>query len=63
MDKDRVEGPIKEGVGKAKEAWGDLTDNPETEMEGKRDQAEGKLQESWGKVKDTARDVIDDADD
>ncbi|HYM52273.1 MAG TPA: CsbD family protein [Candidatus Dormibacteraeota bacterium] len=60
MDKDRVEGPIKEGVGKAKEEWGDLTDNPETEIEGKKDQAEGKIQEAWGEVKDTARDAVDD---
>jgi uncharacterized protein YjbJ (UPF0337 family) len=62
VDKDRVEGNIKEGWGKAKEEWGDLTDDPKTEMEGKRDQAEGELQEDWGKAKDTARDVIDDDD-
>jgi uncharacterized protein YjbJ (UPF0337 family) len=62
MDKDRVEGPIKEGWGKAKEELGDVTDNPQTEMEGKQDQAEGKLQKGWGEVKDTARDVVDDDD-
>lgn len=60
MDKDRVEGNIKQGVGKAKEELGDLTDNPETEIEGKKDQAEGKIQEAWGEVKDTARDALDD---
>jgi uncharacterized protein YjbJ (UPF0337 family) len=60
VDKDRVEGNAKEGWGKAKEEWGDLTDDPKTEMEGKKDQAEGELQEDWGKVKDTARDAIDD---
>ena len=60
MDKDRIEGNVKEGLGKAKEEWGDLTDNPETEIEGKQDQAEGKIQEGWGEVKDTAREVADD---
>jgi uncharacterized protein YjbJ (UPF0337 family) len=59
MDKDRVEGNVKEGLGKAKEEWGDLTDNPETEIEGKRDQAEGELQERWGETKDKARDTVE----
>src|SRR5690606_15014820 len=31
MDSDRIEGPIKEGTGKVKEEWGDLTDDAETE--------------------------------
>jgi len=60
VDKDRVEGNLKEGWGKAKQEWGDLTDDPKTEMEGKRDQAEAELREEWGKVKDTAREAIDD---
>ena len=60
MDKDRIEGNVKQGWGKAEEAWGDATDNPETEAEGQQDQAEGNLQEGWGKVKDAARDMADD---
>ncbi len=63
MDKDRIEGKVKQGWGKAEETVGDATDNPNTEAEGQRDQAEGNLQEGWGKVKDAARDMVDDKDD
>jgi uncharacterized protein YjbJ (UPF0337 family) len=52
MDRDRVEGPVKEMGGKAKEEWGDLTDDASTEAEGKMDQAEGKVQNTWGEAKD-----------
>jgi uncharacterized protein YjbJ (UPF0337 family) len=58
MDRDRVEGPIKEGVGKVEEGWGDVTNQPNTEAAGKEKQAEGSLQESWGKTKDDARDAV-----
>ncbi|MFN2417909.1 MAG: CsbD family protein, partial [Candidatus Limnocylindria bacterium] len=44
MDKDRVEGPLKEAGGKIKEGWGDATDNADTEAEGHKDQAEGNFQ-------------------
>jgi uncharacterized protein YjbJ (UPF0337 family) len=60
MDSDRVEGPLKEAGGKAKEEWGDLTDNPETEAEGQADQLEGKVQNEWGEAKDEVRDAVDD---
>lgn len=63
MDKDRIEGNVKEGFGKAQEAWGDATNDPETEAEGERTQAEGNLQEGWGKVKDAGRDLVDDDND
>ena len=56
MDKDRVEGPMKEAGGKVKEEWGDLTDDTKTEAEGKMDQAEGKVQNTWGEAKDKVDD-------
>lgn len=59
MDSDRVKGPIKEAGGKAKEEWGDLTDDAKTETEGKVQQGEGKLQNKWGEAKDSARDTLD----
>jgi uncharacterized protein YjbJ (UPF0337 family) len=62
MDKDRIEGALKEAGGKVKEEWGDLTDNPDTEAEGQADQAEGKLQNTWGETKDNVRDAVDDND-
>ena len=60
MDSDRVEGPMKEAGGKAKEEWGDLTDDASTEAEGKMDQVGGKVQNEWGEAKDEARDTMDD---
>ena len=60
MDKDRVEGPLKEAGGKVKEEWGDLTDDASTEAEGKMDQVGGKVQNEWGEAKDGARDAAHD---
>ena len=62
MDSDRIKGGAKEGFGKAEEALGDLTDNPNTEAEGKKDQVEGNIQQGWGEAKDAARDVVNDDD-
>jgi uncharacterized protein YjbJ (UPF0337 family) len=62
MDTDELKGKMKEGVGKAKEAWGDATDDRSTQMEGEREQAEGKMQQGWGQVKDAGRDLLDDND-
>lgn len=59
MDSDRIEGPLKEAGGKAKEEWGDLTDDASTEAEGKMDQVGGKVQNEWGEAKDEARDAAD----
>jgi uncharacterized protein YjbJ (UPF0337 family) len=60
MDSDRIEGPMKEGSGKVKEEWGDLTDDASTEAEGKAEQVEGDVQNEWGEAKDAARDTMDD---
>lgn len=60
MDKDRIEGSAKEAGGKVKEAWGDLTDDRETEAEGEADQVEGNVQRTWGEGKDAVRDATDD---
>ena len=62
MDSDRIEGGMKEGMGKVKEEWGDVTDDPGTEAEGKADQVEGTVQENWGETKDDVRDALDDDD-
>ena len=60
MDSDRIEGPLKEAGGKVKEEWGDLTDDAQTEAEGKADQVEGNVQNEWGEAKDDVRDAVDD---
>jgi uncharacterized protein YjbJ (UPF0337 family) len=58
MERDRVKGPLKEAGGKVKEEWGDLTDDPQTEAEGKGQQVEGKIQNTWGEAKDEARETL-----
>jgi uncharacterized protein YjbJ (UPF0337 family) len=60
MDSDRIEGGMKEGTGKVKEEWGDLTGDPATEAEGSAEKIEGDVQENWGEAKDKVRDALDD---
>ncbi|PZR60193.1 MAG: CsbD family protein [Chloroflexi bacterium] len=59
MDKDKIEGTVKEGAGKAEGAWGDTTNDPETEARGKEREGEGKLQKGWGGAKEKIGDAFD----
>lgn len=63
MDSDRIKGTGKEIKGNVKEAFGELTGDRSTEIEGKADQAAGKIQRKYGETKDNVRDALDDADD
>ena len=45
--------------GKAKQQWGNLTDDDLTYVEGKEDELYGKLQEKTGKSKDEVREWFD----
>lgn len=54
MNWDRIEGNWKQFSGKAKEKWGELTDNELTQINGQREQLEGLLQERYGYAKDKA---------
>jgi uncharacterized protein YjbJ (UPF0337 family) len=45
--------------GRAKEAAGDLTDNPDLKREGKIDQASGAMKEKVGDVADKVKDILD----
>ena len=49
--------------GKAKEAAGEATDDPQLEREGKLDQAGADVKEKVGEVRDKAEDVVDSAKD
>ena len=51
----RGKGIVKQVKGNVKEAWGDLTDNPKTEIEGKVDRAVGRVQEGFGNAIDPNR--------
>jgi uncharacterized protein YjbJ (UPF0337 family) len=54
MNKDRVEGKVKDIAGRVQRQTGEWTDDPEQEVKGAAKQAEGKVQNTWGKAKDAA---------
>jgi uncharacterized protein YjbJ (UPF0337 family) len=59
MNKDILKGHWKELKGKAKQQWGDLTDDDLTQIEGSYDRLEGLLQKRYGYEKDRASKEID----
>lgn len=61
--KDKLKGTKDKVVGKAKEVYGDVANDPETELEGKLQHAKGHAEEKIGKAKDEAEDKLKDAKD
>ncbi|SFD48284.1 CsbD family protein [Massilia yuzhufengensis] len=59
MNKDQVEGKLKDIGGKIQEEFGDAIDSPEQEAKGLAKQVEGKTQKKLGDV----REALDDATD
>jgi uncharacterized protein YjbJ (UPF0337 family) len=57
MDKDRVEGKVKDVAGRVERQVGEWTGDPEKQAHGAAKQAEGKVQNTWGKVKDAAKEA------
>lgn len=55
MDKDRVEGSVKNIKGSVKEGVGKAIGDTKLEAEGKMDKAEGKVQNTIGGIKDALR--------
>lgn len=55
MDKDRVEGSMKNIKGSIKEGVGKAVGDSKMETEGKMDKAEGKIQNTIGGIKDSFR--------
>ena len=60
MNKDRVEGKVKDIAGRVERQAGEWTDSPKTQVKGAAKQAEGKVQNAWGKAKDAAKQTADD---
>jgi uncharacterized protein YjbJ (UPF0337 family) len=54
MNNDIAEGKWKQMVGKAKAAWGELTDDELTKAEGRADKLAGLIQERYGKTREQA---------
>jgi uncharacterized protein YjbJ (UPF0337 family) len=55
MDKDRIEGSVKQLKGAAKEIAGKITGDAKLQSDGKADKAAGKIQNLVGGIKDALR--------
>jgi uncharacterized protein YjbJ (UPF0337 family) len=58
MNWDRIEGNWKQFKGKAKQKWGELTDDDLDTLAGRRDQLIGKIQERKGIARDKAEQEV-----
>jgi uncharacterized protein YjbJ (UPF0337 family) len=54
MNKDQVEGKVKDIAGRVQRQAGEWTGDTESQVKGAGKQAEGKVQNAWGKAKDAA---------
>jgi len=61
MNKDRVEGKVKDVAGRVERQAGEWTNDPKMQVKGAAKQAEGKVQNAWGNAKDSAKQAADDA--
>jgi uncharacterized protein YjbJ (UPF0337 family) len=59
MNKDRVEGKVKDVAGRVQRQVGEWTGDTEAQVKGAVKQAEGKTQNAWGKVKDAVKKPAD----
>ena len=59
MDSNRIEGSWSELKGKAKQHWGNLTDNELTQIGGKKDELIGRIQARYGYSKDKAKQEVE----
>jgi uncharacterized protein YjbJ (UPF0337 family) len=58
MDKDRVEGSVKQAAGKVKEVAGKATGDEKLKHDGQADQVAGEVQNAVGGAKDAVRDAL-----
>jgi uncharacterized protein YjbJ (UPF0337 family) len=57
MDKDRIAGAARNGLGQAEQAFGDATGDAKTKVEGTMRSAAGRAQQLYGQAKDAASDA------
>jgi uncharacterized protein YjbJ (UPF0337 family) len=60
MNRDEFEGKKDQAKGKAKQAWGDVTNNERLHDEGVADEASGNVQEGFGKTRRKVGETLDD---
>jgi uncharacterized protein YjbJ (UPF0337 family) len=58
MNKDRVEGKIKDVAGRIERQAGEWTGDKEKQVRGTMKQAEGKTQNAWGNAKDAGKKAV-----
>ena len=63
MNRDEFDGKADQVKGKAKQAWGDITDNDRVHDEGVADEAGGNVQEGFGKARRKVGDAVEDVAD
>ena len=61
MNKDTIEGTLKNAAGHVKQATGEAIGNDKLANSGTADRVKGATQEAWGKTKDAASELHDDA--
>jgi len=59
MNKDQVEGKVKDVAGRIERQAGEWTGDPEKQVHGALKQVEGKVQNAWGNVKDADKKAVD----
>ncbi|WP_323036988.1 CsbD family protein [Pararhodobacter sp.] len=59
MNWDQVKGEWKVMKGKAREKWGELTDDELDQAAGEREQLEGLVQKRYGKTKEAAKKEVE----
>ena len=55
----KADGMLDEAKGKAKQAWGDVTDDAATHSEGQADEAKGKIKQAAGDARKALDDLTD----
>jgi len=63
MNRDEMEGKGDQVKGRAKQAWGDITNDERLHDEGVADEASGNVQEGFGKARRKVGEAIDDVAD
>lgn len=59
MNRDQAKGLLGQLKGKAKIIWGELTDDPDTRVEGTSDKLYGRLQQKFGDTKQQLKRGLD----
>lgn len=62
MNKDRVEGKIKDVAGRVERQAGEWTDNEKMQVQGTAKQVDGKVQNTVGKLKDATKNALKHSD-